>query len=176
VTEGERITYDVGMTTNRTTRETVTVPAGALGSVRLTAQHDRLAAIDILPGETAAPADPTTPVLALAAAQLAEYFAGRRRVFELPLAPAANAFQARVREAMLAIPFGAVGSYGGIAAMIGSGPRAIGGACGRNPLPIVVPCHRVLGAGGRAGGYSGIGGLETKRFLLALEGVTLPNH
>jgi methylated-DNA-[protein]-cysteine S-methyltransferase len=156
--------------------ETVTVPAGGLGSVRLTALDGRLAAIDILPGETAPAAAPATPVLALAAAQLAEYFAGTRRRFDLPLAPPANTFQARVREAMLSIPFGAVGSYGGIAAAIGSAPRAVGGACGRNPLPIVVPCHRVLGSGGRAGGYSGLGGLGTKRFLLALEGVALPNH
>jgi methylated-DNA-[protein]-cysteine S-methyltransferase len=160
----------------RISRETVTVPAGSLGSLRLTAQDDRLAAIDILQGEPAAPGRARMPVLSRAAAQLAEYFAGNRRVFDLPLAPPVNAFQARVREAMLAIPYGAVGSYGGIAAAIGSAPRAVGGACGRNPLPIVVPCHRVLAAGGRAGGYSGVGGLGTKRFLLALEGIGLPNH
>ncbi len=67
-------------------------------------------------------------------------------------------------------PFGSVSSYGGLAHQIDSAPRAVGGACGRNPLPILIPCHRVVAADGTLGGYSGFHGLDSKRFLLALEG------
>ena len=71
------------------------------------------------------------------------------------------------------IPYGETASYGGMTMALGSGPRGVGMACGRNPLPIVVPCHRVLGSGGSEGGYSGGQGLKTKHKLLALEGVVL---
>jgi methylated-DNA-[protein]-cysteine S-methyltransferase len=71
------------------------------------------------------------------------------------------------------IPYGETATYGGMAMALGSGPRAVGMACGRNPLPIIVPCHRVLASGGREGGYSGGRGLPTKHKLLALEGVVL---
>lgn len=74
---------------------------------------------------------------------------------------------------MSAIPFGETATYGGMAMALGSGARAVGTACGRNPLPIVVPCHRVLGSGGSIGGFSRASGLPTKRQLLALEGVVL---
>ena len=74
---------------------------------------------------------------------------------------------------MSGIPYGALRTYGEIAAAIGSAPRAVGGACGRNPIPVIIPCHRVVGANGAMTGYSGAGGLETKRALLHLEGVTL---
>ena len=113
-----------------------------------------------------------TPLLRRAAAQLEEYFAGRRRQFDLPLAPAPTAFQARVRRAMQDIPYGQTRSYGELAHVAGGAPRAIGQACGANPLPLVVPCHRVVAATG-LGGYSGGKGLATKRFLLALEGNTI---
>lgn len=112
----------------------------------------------------------TVAVLQLAEQQLDDYFAGRRRVFDLPLAPDGSAFQQKVWMALQRIPYGSVASYGQIAEDIGSAPRAIGGACGRNPLPIIVPCHRVVGAGGSLGGYSGLDGLDTKKFLLSLEG------
>ena len=110
-----------------------------------------------------------TPVLRRAADQLADYFAGRRQSFDLPLAEPATPFQARVRAAMLAIPFGETRSYGEIAKQVGGVPRAVGQACGANPVPVVVPCHRVLGAGGSIGGFSGGSGAPTKRKLLALE-------
>jgi methylated-DNA-[protein]-cysteine S-methyltransferase len=71
------------------------------------------------------------------------------------------------------IPYGETATYGGMAMALASGPRAVGMACGRNPLPIVVPCHRVLAAGGKLGGFSAYGGTTTKQKLLALEGVTL---
>lgn len=100
--------------------------------------------------------------------QLDEYFAGRRHAFDLPLAGATTPYQERVRRAMLAIPYGQTRSYGELAHRAGGGPRAIGQACGANPLPILVPCHRVVAAHG-LGGYSGGAGLATKRMLLELE-------
>lgn len=113
------------------------------------------------------------PVLVAGERRLAEYFAGERRDFDLPLAPVGTAFRQRVWTALRGIPFGRIATYGDIARSLDSGPRAVGGACGANPIPIIVPCHRVLAAGGLSGGYSGAGGLATKAKLLALEGVVL---
>jgi len=110
-----------------------------------------------------------TPLLRRAEGQIVEYFAGRRRHFDLPLAPAPTPFQARVRDAMQSIPYGQTRTYGELAHSAGGAPRAIGQACGANPLPLVVPCHRVVASNG-IGGYSGGSGLATKRLLLALEG------
>jgi methylated-DNA-[protein]-cysteine S-methyltransferase len=116
-----------------------------------------------------APAGNGSPLLAEAARQLALYFAGQLTRFDLPLAPGGSAFDRRVWAAMQAIPYGETRTYGELAHATDSGPRAIGGACGRNPIPIIVPCHRVLARGG-LGGYSGGTGLPTKRILLDLEG------
>jgi methylated-DNA-[protein]-cysteine S-methyltransferase len=116
-----------------------------------------------------APSGNGSPLLAEAARQLAAYFAGRLSRFDLPLAPAGSPFEARVWLAMQAIPYGATRCYGDLAQAVGSAPRAVGRACGRNPIPIVIPCHRVLAKGG-LGGYSGEGGLAAKQRLLALEG------
>jgi methylated-DNA-[protein]-cysteine S-methyltransferase len=110
-----------------------------------------------------------SPVLAEAARQLTAYFEGRLSRFDLPLAASGTEFDQRVRAAMQAIPYGEVRTYGDLAHATDSGPRAIGRACGRNPIPIIVPCHRVL-AKGALGGYSGGGGLTTKKRLLAIEG------
>jgi methylated-DNA-[protein]-cysteine S-methyltransferase len=108
-----------------------------------------------------------------AATQLSEYFAGKRREFELDLAPVGTEFQLRVWRALRAIPYGAVRNYGDIARAIGQAgaARAVGGAIGSNPLPIVIPCHRVIASDGTIGGYSG--GLAIKHRLLALEGAEL---
>jgi methylated-DNA-[protein]-cysteine S-methyltransferase len=121
-----------------------------------------------------APETRAPPVLREAARQLERYFAGRLKKFDLPLAPRGTDFHRRVWALMRDIPFGETATYGGMAMALGSGPRAVGAACGRNPVPIIVPCHRVLASGGKAGGYSGGQGLPTKRRLLALEGVVLP--
>ncbi len=110
-----------------------------------------------------------TALLTRAAAALTAYFARRAFDFDLPYAPAGSDFQRRVWQEISRIPLGETRSYGALAARLGSAPRAVGGACGANPIPILIPCHRVLAAGGRAGGYSGKGGLATKRFLLAHE-------
>lgn len=108
------------------------------------------------------------------ATQLAEYFEGGRRVFELPLAPEGTPFQLRVWNALVEIPYGETISYGQLASRIGQrfASRAVGLANGSNPLPIVIPCHRVIGADGKLTGYGG--GLAIKRQLLALERGGLP--
>lgn len=111
---------------------------------------------------------PATPLLREAERQFEAYFAGSLSRFDLPLARAGTAFDMRVRTAMQAIPYGETRTYGDLAHATDSGPRAIGRACGRNAIPIIVPCHRVLARGG-LGGYSGGAGLPTKTWLLALE-------
>jgi len=110
------------------------------------------------------------PLLRRAQAQLDEYFAGVRRAFDLPLAPRGTPFQREVWLALASIPYGATLSYAQLAARVGrpAAMRAVGAANGRNPLPIVLPCHRVIGADGSLTGFGG--GLPTKRFLLELEG------
>ena len=120
---------------------------------------------------------PVSPVLAQAAAQLAEYFAGQRQSFTLPLAPRGTPFQQEVWRALCAIPYGQTRSYGQLAAALGrpSAARAVGGACRRNPIWLMIPCHRVVGADGSLTGYAG--GLERKKALLALEqGQALQPH
>ena len=114
------------------------------------------------------------PLLEKTARQLGEYFAGTRQSFDLPLAPYGTDFQLGVWQALRLIPFGETWSYAQLAAKIGktSAMRAVGAANGRNPLPIIVPCHRVIGADGSLTGFGG--GLPTKEFLLRLEG-TLPS-
>lgn len=113
-----------------------------------------------------------TPTLLLLAArdQLHAYFDGKRLAFDLPLAPAGTAYQRRVWQALCEIPPGSTRTYADIARAVGGSPRSVGGANGRNPIPIVIPCHRVVATTG-IGGYSGGDGLPTKQWLLALEGV-----
>jgi methylated-DNA-[protein]-cysteine S-methyltransferase len=105
-----------------------------------------------------------------AARQLEAYAEGRRRDFDLPLAPAGTAFQNSVWDEMCRIPYGKTRSYGELAKILGSVPRAIGGACGANPIPIFIPCHRVVAGGGALGGFSGGDGATSKRALLVHEG------
>ena len=108
--------------------------------------------------------------------QLEEYFAGKRRRFELALAPRGTDFQLQVWWALAEIPYGETVTYGELASRLGrpSASRAVGAANGSNPLPIVLPCHRVIGADGSLTGYGG--GLEAKRFLLDLEGASPPRQ
>ncbi len=110
-----------------------------------------------------------TAVLEQAATQLDGYFAGKRQEFTVPIRLTCSDFQRTVCAAMSAIPFGETRTYGDLAEQLGVPAQAIGQACGGNPLPILIPCHRVLGANG-LGGYSGEGGIETKVWLLRHEG------
>jgi methylated-DNA-[protein]-cysteine S-methyltransferase len=114
--------------------------------------------------------DADLPILTKAEQQLNEYFAGKRKTFNLPLDMRGTPFQKNVWEALLAIPFGETRSYGDLAKQLGtpSASRAVGAANGRNPISIVVPCHRVIGSSGKLTGFAG--GLETKAHLLGLEG------
>lgn len=145
---------------------TIKTPIGPL-----TLQADEAAVTAIRFG--AGGAQDTSPLLDAAEAQLREYFAGARRTFDLPLAPHGTAFQQRVWAALRAIPYGETRTYGELAAAIGSpnASRAVGMANHRNPISIVIPCHRVIGANGTLTGYAG--GLEIKRKLLALEGINI---
>ncbi|AUG54661.1 methylated-DNA--[protein]-cysteine S-methyltransferase [Thalassospira marina] len=117
----------------------------------------------------------TSPVLEEAKSQINAYFARKLTRFDLPLSPGGTPFQAAVWAAMCEIPLGQTATYQDLARAAGSpkGFRAVGMACGKNPIPILIPCHRVLASGGKPGGYSGDGGLETKEMLLKLEGVDL---
>ncbi|HTZ10513.1 MAG TPA: methylated-DNA--[protein]-cysteine S-methyltransferase [Acidimicrobiales bacterium] len=148
-----------------------------LGPLLLEAAHGALRAVRYVPG--AAPAPPPAgrqprpredaAVLDRAAHQLEEYFAGRRRRFTVPLAPAGTPFQRRVWDALGTLPYGTTVSYGRLARLVDrpGAARAVGHANARNPLAVVVPCHRVVGSSGALTGYGG--GLDAKRFLLELE-------
>lgn len=119
-------------------------------------------------------ADCPSPLLERAAQELEEYFAGVRRTFTIPLAPAGTAFQTAVWDALLEIPYGTTASYRDVAARIGNpnAAMAVGQANSRNPIPVIIPCHRVVGADGRLTGYAG--GLEAKRILLDMENRQAP--
>ena len=112
------------------------------------------------------------PLLVETARQLAAYFAGALTEFDIPLSPPGTEYQKRVWWAMNDIPYGETWTYGELAKRADTVPRAVGGACGANPIPVILPCHRVLAANGKSGGYSGKGGLMTKTALLDIENRT----
>ena len=138
-----------------------------LGRLTLTEEDGALTRLDFTPD--APLTAPETPLLKQAAAELADYFAGKRKEFSLPLSPKGTDFQQRVWTALCQIPYGQTWSYAQLAAAVGNprACRAVGGANGKNPLPIFIPCHRVIAADGTLGGYSD--GLEKKKALLQLE-------
>lgn len=105
--------------------------------------------------------------------ELEAYFEGTLQTFTVPLKPAGSGFQRRVWAAIAAIPWGETRSYAALAAGLGSGPRAVAQACAANPIPILIPCHRVIGTNGSLTGYSGGSGLDTKAWLLRHEGVVV---
>jgi methylated-DNA-[protein]-cysteine S-methyltransferase len=145
------------------------VVASPVGPLRLDADGDRLIGISF-----GAPATFTGPslegVLGETARQLSAYFDHRLETFDLPVAPGGTPFQLRVWSALRTIPYGRTWSYAELARAVGrpTAVRAVGAANGRNPIPIVIPCHRVIGSDGRLVGFGG--GLDAKRQLLALEG------
>ncbi|MCX6392959.1 MAG: methylated-DNA--[protein]-cysteine S-methyltransferase [Actinobacteria bacterium] len=156
------------------THRTVSTPLGDITAVADDAGLTQviLAGDD---GSVLAEATEGGPIVDAAAQQLAEYFAGERMAFDVPLAPQGTEFQQTVWTALGDVPFGTTATYGEIARAIGqlTATRAVGAANGRNPIPIIIPCHRVIGASGELTGYSGGGGIETKRRLLDHESGTL---
>lgn len=157
-----------------------------MGPVRIAASADALVALDWcdpadLPSAardrvTESPRPSVTALLDDAEAQLRAYLAGELMQFDLPLAPAGTDFRRAVWQSMLDIPYGETLTYGAIARQLGSVARAVGGACGANPIPIIIPCHRVVGGGSSIGGFSARGGVDTKRFLLHLERARMPGE
>ncbi len=153
-----------------------TVIDSPVGPLRLTANGHGLAAIEFTPFSEISfgDRDDDHPVLRATATQLAEYFAGTRTEFDLPLTPVGTDFQLRVWAELRKIGYGQTASYGEIAHRLGltnAASRAVGLANSRNPIPIVVPCHRVIGADGTLTGYAG--GIDRKRTLLDLENPAL---
>ena len=146
-----------------------------VGRLAIEADHDAVTGLRWASPQEHEKSRDKTPshVLEEATRQLERYFAKTLKRFDLPLAQRGTDFQKRVWAMMSAIPYGETATYGGMAMALGSGPRPVGMACARNPIPIIVPCHRVLASGGKEGGFSGGTGLPTKRQLLALEGVVL---
>jgi len=150
-----------------------------VGPLRLVEEHGSISAIEFHPFRETdegllGARDDDHPLLRECARQLAEYFAGERTEFDLPLAPAGTEFQQRVWKELLVIGHGRTATYGEIAGRLGltgHGARAVGLANGRNPIPIVIPCHRVVGAKGTLTGYAG--GVERKQVLLDLESGSL---
>ena len=138
-----------------------------LGLLRLSEENGFLVSLDW----SSDPILSHSPLLLNAVQQLLDYFRRERREFDLPLAPRGTYFQSRVWAALQGIPFGSAKSYGALALELGSGARAIGGACGSNPIPILIPCHRVISTSGAVGGYSGPE--NVKPFLLNLESTQL---
>ncbi len=150
-----------------------------LGFVRVVEEEGAILGLGVLRRAQAVPEQwlaARTPLLEEAARQLKEYFSGARRVFSLPLSPGGTSFQRAVWEQLARIPYGETRTYGEIAAALGSpsAARAVGGACHRNPIGIVIPCHRVIGAHGSLTGYAG--GLDVKAYLLRLEGALPAGH
>jgi methylated-DNA-[protein]-cysteine S-methyltransferase len=164
---------------DRTTTYWITVPS-PLGSLSVAARDGAIVELDWGGRGARALAVDQPPeiagLLAEAARQLAAYFTDGQFRFDLPLRPAGSDFQRAVWDFMLAIPAGESRTYGQAAAATGAAARAVGGACGANPIPVIIPCHRILAAGGEAGGYSGKGGLDTKRWLLRHEGAYVPSE
>ena len=145
------------------------MPAASLetpiGPLTVTVEAD---AVTQLNWSAGSPGEPSV-LLNEALAQLRAYFANKLQKFDLPLRPAGSEFHQQVFKAMLDIPYGETRTYGEIAKQLGTYGQPVGQACGANPIPVIIPCHRILSATG-LGGYSGAGGADTKIALLKLEG------
>ena len=109
------------------------------------------------------------PLLTEAGRQIEAYFRGELREFDLPLAPRGTPFQCEIWERLRSIPYGSTMTYGSLSKRQRTSARAVGGACGANPIPLIIPCHRIVGQNGQLTGYSGRGGIQTKHQLLLLE-------
>lgn len=143
--------------------------ATPIGDVWIMAEGDAVTALGWGPASALAEETVATGVAAQAADELVGYFDGRLTAFSVPLAPQVSPLTAKVLAEMRKIPFGETRTYGDLARAVGAPPQVVGQACGANPIPILIPCHRVLSANG-LGGFSGHGGVETKVALLKHEG------
>jgi methylated-DNA-[protein]-cysteine S-methyltransferase len=141
--------------------------ATPIGTVRIEGNDEVLTAIRI--GDHGIPIQGSAAAVRTAAEQLGQWFAKERETFDLALAPADTPRGEALRAGLIAVGYGETLSYGALARTLGSSPRAIGQLCARNPFPIVVPCHRVLGSGGALGAYSAGDGPKTKSWLLEHE-------
>lgn len=150
-------------------RWTYSFPVGKLWIGEENGVITRLVYVDLDKGDVESFQEEKTPIIEKAATQLEEYFAGKRQDFDLPMAFQGTEFQKKVWQALMTIPFGKTCSYKDIAEQIGNpkGARAVGMANNRNPMAIIVPCHRVVGHNGSLTGYAG--GLTAKEYLLDLE-------
>ncbi|MCB0908725.1 MAG: methylated-DNA--[protein]-cysteine S-methyltransferase [Nocardioidaceae bacterium] len=153
-----------------------TVMTSPIGDLRIVEHHGSISAIEFSPfspmtdGRPRGDRDDVHPVLVTAVDQLTAYFARERKDFDLPLAPVGTEFQQRVWKELVRIPYGETATYGALAHRLGmtnAASRAVGLANGRNPIPVVIPCHRVIGADGTLTGYAG--GLGRKQTLLEIE-------
>ena len=153
-----------------------TVTGSPIGDLRIVARSGAITAIEFSPFKASASGEPAgeqvddDPLLVRAVDQLTAYFARELKEFDLPLAPRGSDFQQRVWQQLREIGYGETASYGAVALRLGmtsAASRAVGLANGRNPIPVVIPCHRVIGANGTLTGYAG--GLERKQLLLSLE-------
>ncbi|WP_417623944.1 methylated-DNA--[protein]-cysteine S-methyltransferase [Paremcibacter congregatus] len=117
-----------------------------------------------------------TPLLVTCKTELDAYFDGLNPSFSAPLSTTGTDFQKQVWQTMQKIPYGKTMTYGEVATKLGSHARAVGTACGMNPIPVLIPCHRIMGQNGKLTGFSGGEGVETKRFLLDLERATSPQR
>jgi methylated-DNA-[protein]-cysteine S-methyltransferase len=143
--------------------QTIKSPFGAL---TLFADDNALLVVEFGQG----PDGESSPLLAETKSQLTAYFNGKLKRFDLPLNAQGTPFQKSVWKLMLDIPYGHTRSYGDLSHDLKSAPRAVGGACGKNPIPIIIPCHRIVAANQKIGGFSGGTGTDTKISLLRLEG------
>lgn len=141
--------------------------ATPLGTIRIEGEDAWISAVRI--GADGAPSRGTAAAVREAADQLESWLAGALQEFTVPMEPAATPRGGELRAGLVAVRYGETLSYGALARQLGSSPRAIGQLCARNPFPILVPCHRVLGAGGALGAYSGGEGPKTKSWLLEHE-------
>ena len=140
-----------------------------IGPLTIELSDDALTLLEFGALGKATPGTATKGLAGETARQIEAYFAGKLKQFDLPLHAEGTPFQTKVWQALRDVPYGQTRSYGEIARAVDSAPRAVGGACGANPIAIVVPCHRIVGAGGWIGGFSGGDGCATKHLLLELE-------
>lgn len=151
-----------------------TIVDSPIGTLELTSEANSLVELSFVDrAESVEPQPKESGILSQAVAQLNEYFDGKRRAFDLPLSPEGTAFQKEVWKSLGKIPYGQTITYGKLSEQLGNPKaiRAVGAANGSNPIPIIIPCHRVVGSGQKLTGYSG--GIERKRWLLRHEGILL---